>query len=83
MPAWMHWIDWGTVPAWVSALTPLILAGIVTKAINHVGEEIKGAVKPISRRARLVRTLERVRAAQDAAGGKTGPDQHHGGDHGA
>lgn len=47
-------VDWGSVPSWVSALTPLILAGVVTRAINRSTEQIREAVRrPLTVRQRL------------------------------
>ncbi|MGW5820346.1 hypothetical protein [Streptomyces noursei] len=51
-------IDWqatGPISSWVSALTPLILAGVVSKAIDRTGKTLKGALqeRPRTLRRRL------------------------------
>lgn len=51
-------VEWGSVPAWISALTPLLAAGVVTRSMNRASQTIKEAV-----RATRPRTLrERLRA---------------------
>jgi len=69
--------DWGSVPAWVSALTPLILAGVITRAMNRTTATLKEALR--TTRPRGLRT--RLRSI--AAASRTTPDQavvggHHG-----
>jgi hypothetical protein len=69
-------VDWGSVPAWVSALTPLILAGILTRALNRTTATIKEAVR--STRPRTLR--ERLRAFTHPAPRQDGdhtPAGHH------
>lgn len=66
--------DWGSIPAWISAITPLILAGVLTRAMNRTANTIKEAVR--TSRPRTLR--ERLRSAMNV---RPGPDQNAGGNH--
>ncbi|AEM88986.1 hypothetical protein [Streptomyces violaceusniger] len=46
-------VDYGSVPAWISALTPLLIAGVITRALNRTTASIREAVR--STRPRTLR----------------------------
>jgi len=67
-------VDWGSVPAWISATTPLLLAGIITRALNRTTQTIREAVR--SNRPRTLR--QRLRSLAQPT---PRPDHRHGDGH--
>jgi len=63
-------IDWGPVSGWAAAVVPLLVGGVVTRALNRTTQTIKEAVR-VTRPGTL---RERFRAA-------TRPDRRHDSDH--
>lgn len=74
-------VEWGSVPAWISAVTPLIMAGVITRAMNRTTASIKEAVRTAARprtlRGRL-RSSATSRTGPDQAIGAQAPEAHHG-----
>lgn len=53
-------VDWGSVPLWIVALTPLIVAGVLSRAINRTANILRESLRPTrprSLRKRLRATL--------------------------